>query len=146
MSDTSVNESIRVLVGEHHPSARAGLRQLFTSAAGFELVGLASRGEEVVALAASRAPAVVVLELTLPGLDAIAATARVVQMLPDARVVILTCLSNRWRLAQAHAAGASAHVLKDAEPQALLDVVAEVAEAAVSHRLPPPSAARAPAW
>ena len=117
----------RVIVGENHPSAREGLRQLFTAAEDFELAGVADCGEDVVALALRHAPQVAVIELSLPGLDAISVTARVVKMLPGTRVVILSCGSDLWRVAQARAAGASAHVLKDAEPGALLDVVCDVA-------------------
>lgn len=129
-------QKIRILVGEHHPSAREGLRQLFTSSEDFALVDVASRGEDVVALALRHAPHVVVIELSLPGLDAISVTARVVKMLPGAGVVILSCGSDPWRLAQARAAGASAHVLKDAEPGALLDVVTGLAEGAVRNHGP----------
>jgi DNA-binding NarL/FixJ family response regulator len=119
-----VDGDIRVLVVEHHAPVREGLRRLFTAAPGIELVAVTGCGEEAVALAAKHVPTVIVIALSLPGLDAVATIGRLVGLLPGVKVVTLSTLTDRRRLAQAKAVGATAHVLKDAEPGALLDVVA----------------------
>ena len=107
---------IRVLICDDHALVRAGLSELIGTFEDVALVGAAAGGEEAVALAAERRPDVVLMDLEMPGVDGIAATRRIVEAAPAARVVVLTSFSDRERILGALDAGAVGYLLKDAEP------------------------------
>jgi len=114
---------IRVLLAEDHPVVRAGLEGLLGGAEDVELVGAAADGEEAVGLAAERSPDVILIDLSMPRLDGIEATRRIVAADPGARVVVLTAFSDRERILGALDAGALGYLLKDAAPEELLGAV-----------------------
>jgi DNA-binding NarL/FixJ family response regulator len=111
---------IRVLLADDHDVVRRGLTALLDGAAGFAVIGAASDGAEAVALAAEHDPDVVLMDLSMPEMDGVEATRRVVSDRPDARVVILTSFSDRERILDALDAGAVGYLLKDSEPDELL--------------------------
>jgi DNA-binding NarL/FixJ family response regulator len=113
--------TIRVLLAEDHTIVRRGLEQLLATVEDVTVVGSAADGEEAVALAAERAPDVVVMDLELPRLGGIAATRRIAASGSPARVVVVTSFSDRERILDALDAGAIGYLLKDAEPGVLLD-------------------------
>jgi DNA-binding NarL/FixJ family response regulator len=110
---------IRVLVAEDHGLVRAGLEQLIENMDDVELIGTAGDGAAAAALAAQQAPDVVLMDLSMPGMDGIAATREIATRAPDVRVVILTSFVDRPRILQALDAGAVGYLLKDAEPDEL---------------------------
>ncbi len=111
---------IRVLLAEDHPVVRAGLEALLGAAEDVDLVGAAADGEEAVELATALEPEVVLIDLSMPRLDGIEATRRIVEASPEIRVVILTAFSDRERILGAIDAGALGYLLKDASPEELL--------------------------
>jgi DNA-binding NarL/FixJ family response regulator len=111
---------IRVLLAEDHPVVRAGIESLLAVAEDVEVVGGVGDGEEAVELAAELQPDVVLIDLSMPRLDGIAATAQIVAARPDARVVVLTAFADRERILGALDAGALGYLLKDASPEELL--------------------------
>ncbi len=114
---------ISVLVAEDHAVVRAGLERLLSGADGIEVVGAASDGEEAVAIADAKRPDVVLCDLSMPVIDGIEATRRIVADNPEARVVVLTAFSERDRILGALDAGAIGYLLKDADPEELLEAV-----------------------
>src|SRR5204863_940937 len=76
--------------------------------------------EEAIALAGEYQPDVVLMDLSMPGVDGIEATRRLMAEQPESRVVILTSFSDRERILDALDAGAVGYLLKDAEPDELL--------------------------
>ena len=135
-----MSEEIRVLLADDHDVVRRGLTALLDGATGFAVVGAASDGEEAVALAAAHEPDVVLMDLSMPGVDGIEATRRLTAAQPEARVVVLTSFSDRERILDALDAGAVGYLLKDAEPDELLRGI----EAAARGESPlDPKAARA---
>ena len=118
---------IRVLVADDHAVVRTGLVQLVGTFDGVELVGAAANGEEAVALCAERAPNVVLMDLEMPVLDGIGATARIASEHPDVAVVVLTSFSDRDRILRALDAGAVGYLLKDAEPEELARAIDKAA-------------------
>ena len=112
---------IRVFIADDHAIVRTGLSQLVRSAADMELAGAAEDGEQVVALVAERGADVVLMDLSMPGMGGAEATRRVVDLCPSCQVVILTSFSDRDRILEALDAGAIGYLLKDAEPDAVLD-------------------------
>jgi DNA-binding NarL/FixJ family response regulator len=131
---------IRVVIADDHAVVRTGLAQLVRSAAGLELVGIAEDGEEAVTLAAEHRADVVLMDLSMPGLDGAAATRLLLEQRPLCQVVILTSFSNRERILEALDAGAVGYLLKDAEPD---EVLAGIRAAARGESPLAPKAARA---
>src|SRR6185436_17402833 len=131
---------IRVLVADDHAIVRGGLEQLLSTAPDIEVVAMVSDGEEAVAVAARERPDVVLMDLSMPVLDGIEATKRIVADNPDAHVVVLTSFSENRRIMEALGAGAIGYLLKHAGPDELLGAV----RAAASGDSPlDPKAARA---
>jgi len=112
---------IRVLVADDHAVVRDGLEQLVRSADDLEFVGGAGDGGEAVDLAVAHGADVVLMDLSMPGVDGIEATRRLVKRAPDAQVVVLTSFSDRGRIMGALEAGAVGYLLKDATPEELLE-------------------------
>jgi DNA-binding NarL/FixJ family response regulator len=111
---------IRILLADDHDVVRRGLTALLEGAEGFAVVGAAADGEEAVALAGEHEPDVVLMDLSMPGVDGIEATRRLMAARPESRVVVLTSFSDRERILDALDAGAVGYLLKDAEPDELL--------------------------
>ncbi|MBS1677010.1 MAG: response regulator transcription factor [Actinobacteria bacterium] len=111
---------IRLLLAEDHPVVRAGLESLLAAAEDIEVVGAVGDGEEAVARAAELDPDLVLIDLSMPRLDGIAATERIVAARPGSRVVVLTAFADRERILGALDAGALGYLLKDSSPDELL--------------------------
>lgn len=108
---------IRLLIADDHPVVRAGLAGLFADEEGFEVVGQAADGAQAVELAAREKPDVVLMDLRMPVIDGVAATARIVASGTDApRVLILTTYETDDQILAAIEAGAAGYLLK-AAPQ-----------------------------
>ncbi|PTD97785.1 response regulator [Pseudothauera lacus] len=111
--------SARVLLVDDHALVRSGLRALIGGFAGFEVVGEAADGRAALALVEQLAVDVVVMDLSMPGLNGIEATRRLRAGLADCPVVVLSMHTEPDYLDQALAAGARAYVVKDAAPAEL---------------------------
>ena len=117
----------RVLLVDDHQLVRAGLAGLVDAAQDLEVCGQAANGEEAVRLAAETGPDVVLMDLSMPVLDGVEATRRVLTAVPTARVVVLTSFADTARVQDALRAGAIGYLLKDSEPQTLLAAVRSAA-------------------
>jgi DNA-binding NarL/FixJ family response regulator len=116
--------AIRVLIVDDHDRTRFAVGQLLSASDDIEVVGEAADGAEAVALAARLAPDVVLMDVSMPVLDGLEATRRIVNENPRLRVVTLTAFGNRSE--EARRAGAVAHILKDAPPWELMRCIREV--------------------
>jgi DNA-binding NarL/FixJ family response regulator len=114
---------IRVLIVDDHAVVRRGLEQLIESAPDLECVGAASDGGEAVRLAEEHEPDVVLMDLSMPVLDGIEATRRIVAARPGVHVVVLTSFDDQRRILDALGAGATGYLLKDAEPDEVLTAI-----------------------
>jgi DNA-binding NarL/FixJ family response regulator len=117
----------RVVVADGHALVRAGLRALLEGAGDITVVGEAADGEEAVVLARRLGPDVVLLDVSLPGLDAVEAT-RLVLAQSGVPVMLLTTSETDERIFPALRAGASGLVLKDTEPAELVHAVEVLAQ------------------
>ncbi len=117
---------IRVLLVDDHKLVRAGLQSLIESTDDLDVVGAASDGAEAVELVDALAPDIVLMDLSMPGVDGIEATRRIVAAHPEVQVLVLTSFSDGERVRRALDAGAVGYLLKDADPQDLLDGVRAV--------------------
>src|SRR4051812_23879198 len=114
---------IRLVIADDHAVVRHGLEQLVATTDDITVVGLAADGAEAVSLAAEHAPDVVLMDLSMPGTDGVAATRAITSARPDCAVVVLTSFSDRERILDALAAGAVGYVLKQASPDEVLQAV-----------------------
>ena len=112
-----------VLLVDDHQLVRAGLAGLLDSADDLEVVGEAADGQQALELAADLTPDVVLMDLSMPVLDGVEATRRLLADNPAAKVVVLTSFSDQPRVADALAAGAVGYLLKDCEPRDLMAAV-----------------------
>jgi DNA-binding NarL/FixJ family response regulator len=118
---------IRVLVADDQPLVRAGIRRVIETDASLAVIGEATDGHEAVALTKALRPDVVLMDIRMPILDGIEATARLTEAGSEARVVILTTFGLDEYVLGALRAGASGFVLKEAPPEEILDAIRIVA-------------------
>ena len=119
---------IRVLVVDDHRLVRAGLITLLEAAGDIEVAGEAADGRQALEAARAVVPDVVLMDLSMPVLDGVAATRMLLEEQPQARVVALTSFSDRQRVNDVLAAGAIGYLLKDSRPDELLAAVRSAAE------------------
>lgn len=117
---------IRVVVADDHAVVRRGLATLLATTTDLELVGMAKDGAEAVQLAIESHADVVVMDLSMPELDGIAATRELASRAPTCRVLVLTSFSDQARVSDALRAGADGYLLKHAEPEDILNGIREV--------------------
>ena len=130
---------IRVLIAEDHAVVRSGLERLLATTSDIEVVGGAADGAEAVTLAGELRPDVVLMDLSMPNVDGIEATRRILGESERPQVVVLTSISDREKIEAALDAGAIGYLLKDAEPD---DVIRGIRAAARGESPIAPKAAR----
>jgi DNA-binding NarL/FixJ family response regulator len=118
---------IRVLVADDQPLVRSGFRMILEERDDLELVGEATDGEEAVALAHELDPDVILMDVRMPNLDGVQATARLVDANTRARILVLTTFDLDEYVYAAIRAGASGFLLKDVQPADLVDAIRVVA-------------------
>jgi DNA-binding NarL/FixJ family response regulator len=110
---------IRVLLVDDHAMVRRGMRDFLALHDDLEIVGEAADGAAAIEQAAALSPDVVVMDLLMPGVDGIEATARIKASNPDVEIVAITSFVEEARIVAALEAGASGFLLKDAEAEEL---------------------------
>lgn len=129
----------RILLVDDHQLVRAGLASLLEGADDLEVVGEAADGAQALDVAAQTAPDVVLMDLSMPVMDGVAATRSLLAATPDVAVVVLTSFADNSRVAEALAAGAVGYLLKDSHPR---DLLAGIRAAAAGHAPLDPRVAR----
>jgi DNA-binding NarL/FixJ family response regulator len=122
-----------ILLVDDHPLTREGLAALLAGN-GFEVVGQAGDGREAIDLARELQPDVVLLDLSMPELDGLAALPRLRAEAPNCEVVVLTASGDEGNLLAAIRGGAAGYLLKTEPPERLVDFLhgAAAGEAALS--------------
>lgn len=120
---------IRVLIADDHPLMRKGLVDILTGVEGIEVVGAAEDGAAAVALAYAVRPDIVLMDISMPGMDGIEATQQLSEMSTGARVVMLTSYAESEKITEALAAGAVSYLTKDAPPDAVIRAIRSAAAA-----------------
>jgi DNA-binding NarL/FixJ family response regulator len=131
---------IKVLVVDDHELVRHGLAMLLGSADDIELVGQACDGAEAIRMVDELQPAVVLMDLSMPGMDGVEATRRITTAHSEVSVVVLSSFSERRRVLEAIDAGAAGYLLKDG---GMDDIVRAVRAASIGDAPLSPRAAQA---
>ncbi len=117
---------IRVLLVEDQRLMREGLKTILELEDGFEVVGEAANGQDAVALALERRPDIVLMDVQMPVLDGVGATAAITAALPAIRVIILTTFDYDEYVFDGIKAGARGYLLKDTPADELLATMRRV--------------------
>ncbi|MGH9515995.1 MAG: response regulator [Terriglobales bacterium] len=108
------DHQISVMLVDDHSLVRRGFRRMLEDEADIRVVGEASDGEEAVKLARSLKPQVIVMDCALPGINGLQATRKILQLLPETLVLMLSMHTEETWVRQAIDAGARGYVLKNA--------------------------------
>ena len=114
---------IRVLLADDHKIISSALQYLLEAQGDIEVVAIAADGQEAVEKARKECPDVVIMDISMPRLDGIAATRQLCECCPKTRVVMLTMYETTQHVQGALQAGAHGYVLKDSAGQELVDAV-----------------------
>jgi DNA-binding NarL/FixJ family response regulator len=128
------------MVVDDHSLVRSGLSQLLSAEEGIDVVAGVRTGREAVDLVAEVAPDLILMDVSMPGMDGIAATREILRRRPSTRIVMLTSYAEDETVMAALDAGAIGYLLKDAEPE---ELVRAVRAAALGESPLAPRAARA---
>jgi DNA-binding NarL/FixJ family response regulator len=120
-------EHIRILIADDHPVFRFGLRSLLNAMPDTEVVGEVTAGDEVIALANTLRPDVILMDINMPGMNGIEATRLIREANLDIHILIVTMLEDDSVFA-AMRAGAHGYVIKGAEPAEVLRAIRSVAD------------------
>ena len=131
---------IGVLLVDDHALIRRGLSELIATAEGITVVGAIEDGELAAAAVVELEPDIVLMDMSMPGLDGIDATRAVLLVRPSTKVIMLTSFSENARIMAALDVGAVGYLLKDAEPE---DIIKALRDAAAGGVPLSPKAARA---
>lgn len=119
--------TIRVLLADDHKIIRDGLKTLIEKEAGMEVVGEAENGRQTVRLAQKLRPNVVIMDVTMPDMNGIESTRKLVEEAPGVRVIGLSMHSDRRYILGMLEAGASGYLLKDCAFEELATAIRNVA-------------------
>lgn len=131
--------TITVFIADDHPVVREGTRQILEQHADLQVVGEAARGDRAVELIAQLQPHVVLLDVRMPGLSGIEATARIVHSWPEIKVLLLSAYDDDDYLLAAFQTGAAGYLLKTAPS---IDVVTAIRAARRGETVLQPAVAR----
>ena len=116
----------RIAIVDDHDLARAGLRSMLAQERDLVVVGEASDGAQALALCRRLSPDLILMDVRMPGLDGLAATAALKQEYPATSVIVVTMYENPDYLVQALKAGAAGYLLKDATQREVVTAVRQV--------------------
>jgi DNA-binding NarL/FixJ family response regulator len=115
--------AIRIVLADDHPVVREGLRGMLSAEPDLDVVGEASDGVEAVRVVRATRPDVVLMDLRMPNLDGVQATAELARVAPEVHVLVLTTYDTDADILRAVEAGATGYLLKDSPRATLADAV-----------------------
>lgn len=134
-------DSITILLADDHQLVRAGIRSLLNNLTGIEVIAEADNGQQVLELLKIRKPDLILMDIAMPEMNGLEATAAVIQDFPYIKVILLSMYANEEYVRQALHSGASGYLLKDAAPVELELAIKSVLDGAtylspvISHKV-----------
>ena len=122
-----MKQKIRILIADDHAVVRLGLASLFSTQTDMEVVAKAKNGEEAVGLAVKTRPDVIVMDLVMPHMDGAEAMAKIKELVPSAKVIMLTSFGSYEGVARAIRAGAAGAITKTTEDEQIVPIIRRVA-------------------
>ena len=120
-------KKIRLMLVDDHDVVRVGLKTFLQTQDDFEVVAEAGSGEEAVPRAIEAKPDVILMDITMPGMDGMEATRRLRVLCPDCLILALTVHDDKQYLMQMLAAGASGYITKQAAAEELVEAIHTIA-------------------
>jgi two-component system nitrate/nitrite response regulator NarL len=120
-------KTTKILIVDDHEVVRDGLKNILTSLDNIAVAGEAGNGEDAVKMYSSLKPDLVIMDISMPGMNGIEATRVIKEKDPDAKILILTMHDNQEYLNQIIRSGAKGFILKNTDKEELLDAVKTVA-------------------
>lgn len=117
---------IRILLAEDHTVVRESIREALQRETEFKVVGEASNGEEAVKLASELRPDVILMDISMPGLNGIEATKQIKAICPSVAVLILSAYDDEQYIFSVLSAGAAGYLLKDVGVADLVEAIRTV--------------------
>ena len=118
--------STKIILADDHQIVRDGLRALLEKQPGFEVVGEAKDGRTAVRLAKELSPDLVIMDLSMPQLNGIEASRKIIHDSPKVKIIVLSMHSDRRFVAEVLKAGASGYLLKDSAFEELITAIRKV--------------------
>ena len=128
--------TIKVLLADDHAIVRQGLRALLSSQTDITIVAEAKNGHEAIDEAKQHRPDVVVMDFSMPGLNGLEGTRKIVKLLPNVKIIVLTMHDNEEYILQFIRAGAAGYLLKESIAD---DLIGAIRQAMVSSTFFSPS-------
>jgi len=126
---------MRIMIADDHGLIRAGVRETLESDEGFEIVGEANSGSQVLPLVARTAPDVVLLDLRMPGIDGLGCLQRIRDSHPTVKVVMCSMSTDPDQIQGAFKRGACGYILKTINPIDLGSAIRQAVEGTAYHAL-----------
>lgn len=123
-----MSKTIQIIIADDHSIVRKGIRALLATEPDIQVIGEAADGKEVVAMAQQLHPDVILMDLVMPKMDGIAATAQISAIQPKSRILVLTSFAADDKVFPAIKAGALGYLLKDSSPEDLVRSIRQVAQ------------------
>jgi len=120
-------KNTKILIVDDHEVVRDGLRNILLSLDNISIAGEAGNGEDAIKLYNSVKPDLVIMDISMPGMNGIEATRIIKEKDPDAKILILTMHDNQEYLNQIIRSGAKGFILKNTDKEELLEAVKTVA-------------------
>lgn len=122
-----MEHKIKILIADDHAVVRLGLAALFSTQKDMEVVAKAKNGEEAVELAVKTRPDVIIMDFVMPRMDGAEAMTKIQELVPSAKVVMLTSFGSYEGVARAIRAGAAGAITKTTEDEQIVPIIRRVA-------------------
>lgn len=120
------SDKLTILIVDDHPLFRQGVRATLEREADLEVVGEAADGQQAIQMAEDLSPSVVLIDISLPGLNGLEVARVIKRRQPQVALIVLTVYEDDEQLFSAIKAGASAYSSKDVEPSKLVQTIRDV--------------------